>query len=182
MYTAHHPCWDAKNRDGLPSKLPFEYSQIAHIINGNSAPHNIPNIPQTEPPKVDKAVSKPDDTKPAASSEPVKTPEPATKPEPVSVPPKPIETKPASPPSYMADFEEVVSEKDIPPGIPDKLKDLMIANGVTEEDIRVAVSNEGYYPLRMPVANYPPDYIEDVLIAAWEQVYAKIAEYKKIPF
>ena len=24
MYTQHHPCWDAKNRDGLPEEIPFE--------------------------------------------------------------------------------------------------------------------------------------------------------------
>ncbi len=32
MYTAHHACWDAKNRYGLPEEVPFEYSSIAHII------------------------------------------------------------------------------------------------------------------------------------------------------
>lgn len=169
MYTAHHPCWDAKNRDGLPPKLPFDYSQIAHIINGNSVPDNA-NIPQTA------------DTKPAAPSEPVKTPEPAAKPEPVSMQSEVTETKPASPPSYLADFEEVVSESEIPPGIPEKLKGLMVANGVTEEDIRIVVAAKGYFPLRMPVADYPPEFIEGVLVGAWEQVYAQIAENKKIPF
>ncbi len=32
MYTAHHPCWDAKNRDGLSDELPFSYEEIAHIF------------------------------------------------------------------------------------------------------------------------------------------------------
>ena len=32
MYTAHHSCWDAKNRYGLPEELPFEYGAVAHII------------------------------------------------------------------------------------------------------------------------------------------------------
>lgn len=32
MYTSHHPCWDAKNREGLPEKLPFEYKEIASVI------------------------------------------------------------------------------------------------------------------------------------------------------
>ena len=36
MYTTHHPCWDAKNRFGLPEKLPFEFSQIAHCFNNTS--------------------------------------------------------------------------------------------------------------------------------------------------
>lgn len=32
MYTSHHPCWDAKNRDGLLDELPFDYVQIRHVI------------------------------------------------------------------------------------------------------------------------------------------------------
>ncbi|MHC1723193.1 MAG: ATP-binding protein [Aminipila sp.] len=36
MYTTHHPCWDAKNRHGLPDETPFEYQQIAACIPGSS--------------------------------------------------------------------------------------------------------------------------------------------------
>lgn len=32
MYTTHHPCWDAKNRDGLQEELPLDYSAIAHLF------------------------------------------------------------------------------------------------------------------------------------------------------
>lgn len=32
MYTAHHPCWDAKNRHDLKEELPFDYKEIAHCI------------------------------------------------------------------------------------------------------------------------------------------------------
>lgn len=32
MYTTHHPCWDAKNRDGLADELPFDFEQIRHIL------------------------------------------------------------------------------------------------------------------------------------------------------
>lgn len=32
MYTTHHPCWDAKNRDGLADELPFDFEQIKHIL------------------------------------------------------------------------------------------------------------------------------------------------------
>jgi GTPase SAR1 family protein len=32
MHTTHHPCWDAKNREGLPEKLDFEYDKISHCI------------------------------------------------------------------------------------------------------------------------------------------------------
>lgn len=32
MYTSHHPCWDAKNRFGLPSELEFDFSNIEHLF------------------------------------------------------------------------------------------------------------------------------------------------------
>lgn len=32
MYATHHPCWDAKNRYGLPDILPMEFSQIKHLF------------------------------------------------------------------------------------------------------------------------------------------------------
>lgn len=41
MYTSHHPCWDAKNRHGLPDELPFNYSAIAHCF--------VSNVTVTEP-------------------------------------------------------------------------------------------------------------------------------------
>ena len=32
MYASHHPCWDAKNRHGLPDEMDLDYSLIAHIF------------------------------------------------------------------------------------------------------------------------------------------------------
>lgn len=32
MYTSHHPCWDAKNRHGLPPELPLDFAKIAHLF------------------------------------------------------------------------------------------------------------------------------------------------------
>lgn len=32
MYTQHHPCWDAKNRYGLPDEVPFDYNEISFIM------------------------------------------------------------------------------------------------------------------------------------------------------
>lgn len=43
LYTSHHPCWDAKNRCGLPDKLPFDYAQIAHCIGGTATPAPAPS-------------------------------------------------------------------------------------------------------------------------------------------
>ena len=53
MYTTHHPCWDAKNRFGLPDEMPFDYAGIAACIPGTTpAPAPKPN---PEPGVVDKA-------------------------------------------------------------------------------------------------------------------------------
>ena len=35
IYSSHHPCWDAKNRHGLPDVMDLEYSNIAHIFGGD---------------------------------------------------------------------------------------------------------------------------------------------------
>ncbi len=32
MYTSHHPCWDAKNRRGLPDELPLSFNSIARLF------------------------------------------------------------------------------------------------------------------------------------------------------
>ena len=34
MYATHHPCWDAKNRHGLPDKMDMSYLQISEAIEG----------------------------------------------------------------------------------------------------------------------------------------------------
>ena len=52
MYTSHHPCWDAKNRDGLPEELDFDYSAIARIIE-DSTPVAAPLKAEPQPEKID---------------------------------------------------------------------------------------------------------------------------------
>jgi len=54
MHTTHHPCWDAKNRHGLPDKMPLDFSQIAHLFTTQqtapapaAAPDPEPEIPFT---------------------------------------------------------------------------------------------------------------------------------------
>lgn len=43
MYTTHHPCWDAKNRCGLPDELPFDYDSIRHIFESTPAAPSEPD-------------------------------------------------------------------------------------------------------------------------------------------
>lgn len=48
MYTQHHPCWDAKNRHGLPAECEFDYKVIKHIVEGAEKP---PKASKEEKPK-----------------------------------------------------------------------------------------------------------------------------------
>ena len=145
MYTAHNPCWDAKNRFGLAPELPFDFGQIAHLFDAAPAPQPaIHSAPQTR----------------------------ASAPAPVQQAPAPVQQAPAP----------AAPQLNIPDTLPQALKDLMVSNGVDESDIRLVVSQRGYFPYDTPLTNYPPDFIEGVLIAAWGQMLPLIKENQKEPF
>ena len=57
MYTAHHPCWDAKNRFGLAPELPFDFAQIASVI--GETPSISEPAPQNEPKPVNSPANPP---------------------------------------------------------------------------------------------------------------------------
>lgn len=164
MYTTHHPCWDAKNRADLPPKIPLDYAQIAHVIEHTPAASPAP-VPAPTP-----AIQEP-----AVNTAQVSAQLPQTQTQQTQQPPT------SNVQADLSDFEEV-SAVNIPDNIPKPLQDLMRTNNVSEEDIRFAVASKGYFPERMPIANYPPDFINGVLVGAWEQVYAMIKENKKLPF
>lgn len=71
--------------------------------------------------------------------------------------------------SYPSDFPE---ESDT--GIPPALQQLMNQYQVSEADVRRVVAMRGYYPENTPIHNYDPQFIEGVLIGAWQQVYNMI--------
>ncbi|MEG1086139.1 MAG: ATP-binding protein [Anaerovoracaceae bacterium] len=155
MYTAHHPCWDAKNRHGLADELPFEYAQIAGCIPDLSQP-------------AEKSVPAP--TKVEAPKQEVVPPEQPKDPE---VPPP--ETKPEPEQSTIIDTKQ------------DALKalfDLMERNAVTREQVQCAVTEKGYYPKGTPLENYDSEFVQGVLIAAWDKVMEIIIEQlnNEIPF
>lgn len=137
MYTAHHPCWDAKNRHDLPEVLPFDYAQIAHLL-PNACPQTAPAAPAPDTAQMDRLLD--------------------------------------------AEAPQKAVQVNIPEGIPKPLAELMRENRVSEEDIRLAVSQRGYFPYDMPVADYPPDFISGVLVGAWQQLYDIIMNNNDLPF
>lgn len=156
MYTSHHPCWDAKNRYGLPEELPFDYSEIAHIINGTQ-----PESPKEQP-----------------AAQPV-----INKPQQEQTRPEPVGEQMSLPFAAAPEPGKPFPAQDL--GIPKALRDLMEANHVDEWELQNVVAARGYFPDDMPVRDYPEDFINGVLIGAWGQVFAMIENMRKtqeVPF
>lgn len=168
MYTSHHPCWDAKNRYGLPEEVPFDYASIRYILEGDVS---VPQTKQADPPASLQMTT----TDQQATAPVVKHPdEPKDKPVQQTMDLTPAEAE------IKGAFQ---AEPD--PRIPKALRDLMVANHVNEWEIQQAVFAKGHFPADVKVWDYPPDYIEGVLIGAWGQVYDAIKEMKAkeaIPF
>lgn len=48
MYTTHNPCWDAKNRFGLPDELDLDFKEIAHLFADVAPAEKKPKAPKKE--------------------------------------------------------------------------------------------------------------------------------------
>jgi hypothetical protein len=166
MYTTHDPCWDAKNRFGLAPELPFDFGQIAGLFN---VPFSPAPVQTPAPAAVPVPAPAPVQTQPAPAA--------VGRTDPVAVG-RTDQTEPFVP--DLSDFEEVAP--DIPAGIPPALADLMSRNKVSAKEIQFAVANRGYFPENMPMQNYPPDFIQGVLIGAWDQVFEMIKSNRELPF
>lgn len=170
MYTSHHPCWDAKNRYGLPDEIPFDYGEIAHII---GSPQSRLSDIHFEAPEI---------SAPVRQNCPVETEEDGQmafgKQESTELPNR-LRNPPVT--------EESLSEKGIPSNIPKNLQSLMREYQVCEMDIQAVVGERGYFPSDMRIADYPPDFISGVLVGAWDKVYKMIQDMRQkledeIPF
>lgn len=72
--------------------------------------------------------------------------------------------------------------QNVPNNIPLALVQLMEQNKVTEDEIKRVVSEKGYFPIDMPVKDYPKEFVDGCLVAAWNQVLSLIKENREIPF
>lgn len=67
-------------------------------------------------------------------------------------------------------------------GVPEKLAALMNANNVSAEELQNVVAKRGYFPADMAIKDYPSDFVEGCLVAAWPQVYQMVLDNRDIPF
>lgn len=155
MYTTHHPCWDAKNRHNLPDEMPFEYERIAHCFKDNAPTQAVtPTVAPHIEPTVSQVVTPPQKTTVAP----------------------PIENNVSD---ERKEFDTPAQSFDMPNGnIPKALSDLMQINKVTDAEIRQAVAYKGYYPEDTPIENYDVDFINGVLVGAWNQVFEIIKKMR----
>lgn len=55
-----------------------------------------------------------------------------------------------------------------------KVRALLEAEGVSEEDVRKAVAARKYYPIEVPISDYAPEFLEGCVLGAWPQLKAFI--------
>lgn len=169
MYTQHHPCWDAKNRFGLPEELPMEWGAIAHLFAKDAktvptpAPTPAPTPVQPAPVSV---TAPPPDEDPEV---PAKSPEP----------PKP------EPPKESGVISLYLSD---PANLPAELKQLMETDDISEWEIQQVVFARGYFPDNTPIEKMEqssPGFIKGWIVQYWPQVRdmaLKIRKEEGVPF
>lgn len=158
MYTTHHPAWDAKNRHGLPPKLPMDYASIAHIFEAPAAP--------TEEPQLMKAAEPIQEAAPVVTGPAVPVQEAVASVDTVVQAAGPAEPVTSDP------FAES-STIDIPDIIPAALKDLMLQNSVSVDELQLMAFTRGHFPQDTPIENFPQEYW-GAIVSHWDQSMEEI--------
>ena len=205
MYASHHPCWDAKNRYGLPDMMDFDYQAIAKIIDGApTAPTAPTGAPEPAKPKEQpKAAEKPavkaaesekapkpkaetptekqrqNDGKTAAkTTEPPKTEPPKAEPKEAAQEPPKAETGAAK---YVV-RGEVLDER-----LPEPLRSAMTTYDVAEWDLWNVIEARlpGTFPHDSKLYELPREFFAQWAIPNMPKIAAmakKAREDEEIPF
>lgn len=173
MYTEHNPAWDAKNRHGLPSELPLDYSSIAHIFK-NEEKEEVKKTIQTEFKDEKKEQLQFEQPKYNGDLEAPKIE-------------KTQEEK------IMDNFGDIVKEVENTPVeelvdpfiskpdyIPHPLWDLMLQDNITEDDIKLVTESKGYFPKGTPMSVYNEQgYLTGYIIPKWEGLKQLLKQLKQ---
>lgn len=153
IYANHAPTFDAKNRFGLPDKLPLEYASIKAVFDRQKKP-----APEPAPTEEKAAEPVPDDPLP-------ENPFLGNDVGPIFPEPKP---------------ESEWTEADRAELKPTELKDrypelekLMKRDGISYSAVQWAVGLKGHQPANLPVELYPVEYVNR-LVSGWDKFVAFI--------
>ena len=89
---------------------------------------------------------------------------------------EPEETKPKKSKKKKAEPEPK------PDPFRNQVRFLMNRDGVTEDVLQKAIAEKGYFPADMTLDQYPDDFVENVLVAAWDQILNYIKDNIEVPF
>ena len=187
MYASHHPCWDAKNRYGLPDMMDFDYQAIAGIIDGApTAPTAPTGTPEPAKPKEQpKAAEKPA-VKPAENQTPATA---APKTEPKTEPPKaePKEAAQKPPKAETGAAKYVVRGEVLDERLPEPLRSAMTTYDVAEWDLWNVIEARlpGTFPHDSKLYELPREFFAQWAIPNMPKIAAmakKAREDEEIPF
>ena len=145
MYTSHHPCWDAKNRHGLPDKLDLDYKYLKTIFALPTGKEQ-----KDEPP----AAKAPDPL--AAGSEPAVASQ---------------QTVAGEPEKSAAAAERAAAPVPPVPATPaGKVMDLLTQDGIPEVDLRKFVASKGHYREDVPISAYSEKFLSGWVLKYWPRI------------
>lgn len=148
--TTHAPTWDAKNRFGLPDELPLKLGEMPVQL-GEVIPDMV----------AEQAAAVP--------AVPVAPTAPQTAPAVPTVPTAPVQAEPTTTPTTATTSEYIA------PDYPERMKklvDLMVADKVTDAELRDAVGKTGNFTAECAPADYPEGFA-DYLVSGWDTVMNK---------
>lgn len=142
MYTNHRPAWDAKNRHGLPDKLPFTFESVAHIFNAPT--------PQPQ--------AQPQPTQPTPEPQPEEQPKNEIKEQLTEIAQEVAQEMGRAPQAQQTPTKST---------LPQALIDLMTPHNVTEAELQDVAYIRGHFPMGTPIENFPANYW-DMIVANWD--------------
>lgn len=173
MRTAHHPCWDAKNRHGLPSEMPMDYAKIAHLFTAALRPESAAT--SSERSEARRSAESPEagsGRAPSGSSQEVSRTSSALIPE-TSAPDAQVAGHDVS--GSPGESDDWPLDEEVPPA----LAALMKEHKVNVSELRGVVFERGYYPAATKIMDYDPDFVKGVLVGAWPQVLSMILKNRE---
>lgn len=180
--TTHNPCWDAKNRFGLPDKLPMPLGALPPEL-AAAVPDMAAGVQMTQ--SADKAPA------PATATAPAPKP---TMPQPTTSPA--MAEVDARLSSMEADVARMSGKRSKPttgasasgyerPDYPQRmsaLADLMARDHVTDAELRHAVGQTGNFPESCAATDWEQGFV-DYLVAGWDKMLQRIAANRvDVPF
>ena len=188
IYTEHHPCWDAKNRFGLPDEIDMDYASIRPIIEG-TAPAPVKAeapMPAPAPKEVNQAplIEKPKEEEKPINSAPAVAPAEVAMNPPVDEDPKVPAKSPEEAPA-KEEAKPVSRYLSNPDRIPKNLRDLMERDHITEWDIQNVVMARGFYPDSTLIQDMNPDFVQGWIVVYWDKIKEmamQIRDKEEVPF